>query len=118
VAFVVEDFCNADVFILHAAMRAEPDTAPLKIVFCYQNNLAHLLRLGRVWSTGFYVGTFGEYSMQAVRNRLAAAALHLLHRTSQARGGRGGAREAAVARHLLHPRAELVGVGEGRARRR
>jgi REP element-mobilizing transposase RayT len=57
---------------LHAALRAEPDTAPLEIVACYQNNLAHLLRLGRVWSTGFYVGTFGEYSMQAVRNRLAA----------------------------------------------
>ncbi len=30
---------------LHAALRAEPDTTPLEIAFCYQNNLAHLLRL-------------------------------------------------------------------------
>ncbi len=30
---------------LHAALRAEADTAPLEIAFCYQNNLAHLLRL-------------------------------------------------------------------------
>ncbi len=30
---------------LHAALRAEPDTAPLEIAFCYRNNLAHLLRL-------------------------------------------------------------------------
>ncbi len=64
---------------IHAALRAEAGTAPPEIAFCYQNNLAHLLRLGRVWSTGFYVGTFGEYSMQAVRNRVAH---HLMHRTS------------------------------------
>ncbi len=57
---------------IHAALRAAPDTALLEIAFCYQNNLAHLLRLGRVWSSGFYVGTFGEYSMQAARNRLPA----------------------------------------------
>ncbi len=57
---------------LHAALCTEADTAPLEIAFCYQNNLAHLLRLGRDWSSGFYVGTFGEYSMQAVRNRLPA----------------------------------------------
>ncbi len=57
---------------LHAALCFQPDTAPLKIALCYRNNFAHLLRLGRVWSTGFYVGTFGEHSMQAVRNRMAA----------------------------------------------
>ncbi len=57
---------------IHTELHAEPDTAWLEIAFCYQNNLAHLLRLGHVWSTGFYVGTFGEYSMQAVRNRLPA----------------------------------------------
>ncbi len=57
---------------IHAGLGTEADTAPPEIASCYQNNLAHLLRMGRVWSTGLYVGTFGEYSMQAVRNRLPA----------------------------------------------
>ncbi len=53
---------------LHAAIRPPIETTPLEVVHTYQNNLAALLRLGRLWSTGYYVGTFGEYSMQAVRN--------------------------------------------------
>ncbi len=36
---------------IHAPLRAEADTAPLEIAFCYQNNLAHLLRLGARGST-------------------------------------------------------------------
>ncbi len=56
----------------HAALRAEPDTAPLEKAFCHQYNLAHLLRPGRVGSRGVYVDTFGEYSVPAVRNRVAA----------------------------------------------
>ncbi len=39
---------------LHAALCAEPNTAPPEIALFYRNNLAHRLRLGRVWSTGFY----------------------------------------------------------------
>jgi REP element-mobilizing transposase RayT len=53
---------------LHAALRVEPDRSPLELVFSYQNNLVYLQQLGRLWDKGFYVGTFGEYSMQAVRN--------------------------------------------------
>ena len=53
---------------LHAAMRGQPGESPLEIVFTYQNNLAYMTQQGRIWSPGFYVGTFGEYSMQAVRN--------------------------------------------------
>ncbi len=36
---------EADGELLHAALRAEPDTAPVEIAFSHQNNLAHLLRL-------------------------------------------------------------------------
>ncbi len=77
---------------LHAAWRAEPETAPREIALCYPNNLAHRLRLGRVGSTGSYVGTFGEYSMQAVSRRLAAPQLTICFtaRAELAGGKEGG----------------------------
>ena len=53
---------------LHLALRPTIDEAPTDVVFAYQNNLAHMVGLGRLWRDGFYVGTFGEYTMQAVRN--------------------------------------------------
>jgi REP element-mobilizing transposase RayT len=52
---------------LHAMLRPQFSESPLEMVFAYQNNLAHMLRQGRIWSDGYYVGTFGEYSMAAVR---------------------------------------------------
>jgi REP element-mobilizing transposase RayT len=55
---------------LHAALRGQPGESPLEIVAAYQNNLAYMTQQRRIWSPGFYVGTFGEYSMQAVRNRV------------------------------------------------
>jgi REP element-mobilizing transposase RayT len=54
---------------LHAALRARPFESPIDIAFAYQNNLALLTKQPEIWSKGFYVGTFGEYSMQAVRKR-------------------------------------------------
>lgn len=51
---------------LHAALRPLPDEAPIDVVFAYQNNLAYLLNLGRIWRESFYVGTFGEYTTHAV----------------------------------------------------
>ncbi len=53
---------------LHAALRATIDESPIEVVFAYQNNLAHMLGKGRIWSDGFYVGTFGEYTTHAVRD--------------------------------------------------
>jgi REP element-mobilizing transposase RayT len=53
---------------LHAAIRPGIEESPLDVVFAYQNNLAHLLG-GRVWQDSYYVGTFGEYSMSAIRER-------------------------------------------------
>jgi REP element-mobilizing transposase RayT len=58
---------------LHAAIRAQPEESPAEIAFSYQNNLAYLARRGRIWRAGYYVGTFGEYTMQAVRNRTGTA---------------------------------------------
>lgn len=52
---------------VHVALRALPEVSPLDIVYAYQNNLAHMLECGRLWAETYYVGTFGEYSMQAVR---------------------------------------------------
>ena len=54
---------------LHAALRPPALQSPLEIVFAYQNNLAVMSGQGRIWSGGFYVGTFGEYAMSAVRGR-------------------------------------------------
>lgn len=56
---------------LHAALRPAPGESPVDVAFAYQNNLAHVLKLGRIWRDSFYVGTFGEYNMQAVRNAAA-----------------------------------------------
>jgi REP element-mobilizing transposase RayT len=56
---------------LHAALRPMPHESPVDVVFAYQNNLAHMLNVGRIWRDSFYAGTFGEYNMQAVRNAVA-----------------------------------------------
>jgi len=57
---------------LHVAMRAPIDKSPNDVVHAYQNNLAFYLNHGRVWRDTFYVGTFGEYGMSAVRRAVAA----------------------------------------------
>lgn len=54
---------------LHAALRPPIDISPLEIVFAYLNNLTYLLHLGRIWQDGYYVGTFGEYTTDAIRDR-------------------------------------------------
>jgi REP element-mobilizing transposase RayT len=53
---------------VHAAMRGNPHESPFEIGFTYQNNLAYMTRKPRLWQPGFYIGTFGEYAMHAVRN--------------------------------------------------
>ena len=56
---------------LHLALRGNIEQSPLEIAAAYQNNLAYLLRQGRIWSRSFYVGTFGEYTTHALRKSLA-----------------------------------------------
>lgn len=52
---------------LHLALRANPEESPNDVAFAYQNNLAYMVNLGRLWQDSFYVGTFGEYTTQAIR---------------------------------------------------
>jgi REP element-mobilizing transposase RayT len=52
---------------LHVALRGKIDESPAEICGAFQNNLAYALGQIRVWRDSFYVGTFGEYNMEAVR---------------------------------------------------
>jgi REP element-mobilizing transposase RayT len=51
---------------LHVALRGDHRQSPLEIALAFQNNLAYLLGEA-LWTENFYVGTFSEYSMRAVR---------------------------------------------------
>jgi len=52
---------------LHMALRGNRDESPQDIALAFQNNLAFALGQMRIWSDGYYVGTLGEYDMQAIR---------------------------------------------------
>ena len=52
---------------VHLALRGDIQRSPHEIVLCFQNNLAYLLGQRRLWMDTYYVGTFGEYDMKAVR---------------------------------------------------
>ena len=52
---------------VHLALRGNIERSPHEIVLCFQNNLAYLLGQRRLWMDTYYVGTFGEYDMKAVR---------------------------------------------------
>jgi REP element-mobilizing transposase RayT len=51
---------------LHLALRGAVSQSPEEIALAFLNNLAHALGQ-RWWEAGYYAGTFGEYSMAAVR---------------------------------------------------
>jgi REP element-mobilizing transposase RayT len=59
---------------LHLALRGAIDDSPADIALAFQNNLAYMLRKGAIWRPGFYVGTFGEYNMNAVRQAVLVEA--------------------------------------------
>ena len=52
---------------LHVALRANTEHSPEEVALAFQNNLAFMLRKGAIWRPGYYVGTFGEYNMNAIR---------------------------------------------------
>jgi REP element-mobilizing transposase RayT len=52
---------------VHLALRGNLEHSPEQIALAFQNNLAYMLNRGAVWRRGFYVGTFGEYDMRAIR---------------------------------------------------
>jgi putative transposase len=53
---------------LHVALRGNIEHSPHETALAFQNNLAHALDRGRVWQATYYVGTFGEYNMNAIRH--------------------------------------------------
>jgi REP element-mobilizing transposase RayT len=52
---------------LHLAFRGVIAQTPEEIALSFLNNLAHALDRRPWWQRGYYAGTFGEYSMAAVR---------------------------------------------------
>ena len=52
---------------LHAVLRPEPALAPATVAMGFQNNLAWAVGPCAFWEFTYYVGTFGEYTMGAVR---------------------------------------------------
>ena len=52
---------------LHVALRGNGEHTPQDIALTFQNKLAKELGKCRVWEHNYYVGTFGEYTMRAVR---------------------------------------------------
>ena len=55
---------------LHLAVGAEPDQSPRQVALAYMNNLAYGLDTPALWQSSYYVGTFGEYDMGALRQNL------------------------------------------------
>jgi REP element-mobilizing transposase RayT len=55
---------------LHLALRGAVDQTPEQIALAFLNNLAYALEQRPWWQSGYYAGTFGEYSMAAVRSDL------------------------------------------------
>jgi hypothetical protein len=54
---------------LHIALRGDHERSPNEIVYAFQNNLAYAVGQQHLWQDPFYVGTFSEYDMDAVRRR-------------------------------------------------
>jgi REP element-mobilizing transposase RayT len=52
---------------LHIALRGNVDESPEDIALAFQNYLAYAMGGFRLWEDNYYVGTFGEYTMNAVR---------------------------------------------------
>lgn len=52
---------------LHIALRGNVEDSPEDIALSFQNDLAYLMGRYRLWEDNYYVGTFGEYTMGAVR---------------------------------------------------
>ena len=58
---------------LHAALRGNIEHSPEEIALAFQNNTAYALGQKAIWMENFYVGTFSEYDMQAIRRHATRA---------------------------------------------
>jgi REP element-mobilizing transposase RayT len=58
---------------VHMSLRGDIEKSPQEIALCFQNNLAYALDQNAVWQHTYYVGTFSEYDMDAIRAAKGAA---------------------------------------------
>ena len=56
---------------LHLALRGNLEHSPLEIALAMMNNLAFAFGQNAIWRPGYYVGSFSEYDMHAVRSSCA-----------------------------------------------
>jgi REP element-mobilizing transposase RayT len=59
---------------VHMSLRGAIERSPAEIAFAYLNNLAYALGQNAIWQFGYYIGTFSEYDMHAVRRGSDSAA--------------------------------------------
>ena len=102
---------------VHMAMRGAIEESPQEIALGFQNNLAYLLGQVRIWSPGFYVGTFSEYDMGAIRAGRSALAANLVHHRASSKGSAAEMGMRRPSRQSGSPSSKLEGVrsGDGRA---
>jgi REP element-mobilizing transposase RayT len=55
---------------LHLALRGHIEQSPETIALCYMNNLSHFLDRDALFQPSYYVGSFGAYSLGAIRKLL------------------------------------------------
>ncbi len=55
---------------LHQTLGVHYTESPQDVALCYLNNMAYARGMQAVYQFGYYVGTFGEYDLGAVRRRL------------------------------------------------
>jgi REP element-mobilizing transposase RayT len=55
---------------LHLTLGCGLNESPAEVALSYLNNLAHVEGMQPVYQYGYYVGTFGEYDLNAIRRRL------------------------------------------------
>ena len=55
---------------VHIAVGTGIDESPQDVALAYMNNIAFLHGMRPVLQPGYYVGTFGEYHLGAIRRRL------------------------------------------------
>jgi len=70
---------------LNVALRGSIEQSPEEIALACQNNLAFMVNRGPIWRPGYYVGTFGEYDMDAIRHLVRAQSASPV---TQGHGGR------------------------------
>src|SRR5581483_7409132 len=58
---------------VHLELGCGLEDSPLEVGLSYLNNLAYVHGMRPVYQYGFYVGTFGEYDLGAIRRYLPEA---------------------------------------------